>query len=40
MGWERDASDDAAVDVGNSVSDGTFHAPVVQARAVSGGVHT
>ncbi|MGW7226224.1 tetratricopeptide repeat protein [Streptomyces cyaneofuscatus] len=40
MGWERDASDDAAVDVGNSVSDGTFHAPVVQAGAVNGGVHT
>ncbi|WP_324793976.1 hypothetical protein SJX93_13765 [Streptomyces cyaneofuscatus] len=37
---EREAPNDTAVGVGNSVSDGTFHAPVVQARAVSGGVHT
>ncbi|MGW1205219.1 tetratricopeptide repeat protein [Streptomyces cyaneofuscatus] len=36
--WE--APNDTAVGVGNSVSDGTFHAPVVQAGAVSGGVHT
>lgn len=40
MGRERKASDDAAMDVANSVSDGTFHAPVVQAAAVNGGVHT
>ncbi|MFI5728092.1 sel1 repeat family protein [Streptomyces cyaneofuscatus] len=40
MGWERDASDDAAMSVGNSVSGGAFHAPLVQAGAVNGGVHT
>lgn len=37
---EREAPNDMAVGVGNSVSDGTFHAPVVQAGAVNGGVHT
>ncbi|MGW5064619.1 sel1 repeat family protein [Streptomyces cyaneofuscatus] len=37
---EREAPNDTAVGVGNSVSDGTFHGPVVQARAVNGGVHT
>ncbi|MFF3996571.1 sel1 repeat family protein [Streptomyces cyaneofuscatus] len=37
---EREAPNDTAVGVGNSVSDGTFHAPVVQAGAVNGGVHT
>lgn len=40
VGRERKASGDAAVDVANSVSEGTFHAPVVQAGAVNGGVHT
>ncbi|MFF6894473.1 sel1 repeat family protein [Streptomyces microflavus] len=40
VGGEREASGDAAVGVGNSVSGGAFHAPVVQAGAVSGGVHT
>ncbi|MFJ3298746.1 tetratricopeptide repeat protein [Streptomyces bacillaris] len=40
MAEEREAPSDAAVGVGNSVSDGTFHAPVVQAGSVSGGVHT
>ncbi|RLV67162.1 TPR repeat family protein [Streptomyces sp. CBMAI 2042] len=37
---EREAPNDTAVGVGNSVSDGTFHAPVVQAGSVNGGVHT
>ncbi|MFJ8760885.1 hypothetical protein [Streptomyces cyaneofuscatus] len=37
---EREAPNDTVVGVGNSVSDGTFRAPVVQAGAVNGGVHT
>ncbi|MDX3378175.1 sel1 repeat family protein [Streptomyces sp. ME02-6991-2A] len=37
---EREAPNDTAVGVGNSVSGGAFHAPVVQAGSVSGGVHT
>ncbi|MGW9304791.1 tetratricopeptide repeat protein [Streptomyces cyaneofuscatus] len=40
MSDEREAPNDTAVGVDNSVSDGTFHAPVVQAGAVNGGVHT
>ncbi len=37
---EREAPNDTAVGVGNSVSGGAFHAPVVQAGSVNGGVHT
>ncbi|MFD5988699.1 tetratricopeptide repeat protein [Streptomyces cyaneofuscatus] len=40
MSDEREAPNDTVVGVGNSVSDGTFRAPVVQAGAVNGGVHT
>ncbi|WP_202461412.1 sel1 repeat family protein [Streptomyces sp. SID8374] len=40
MSDEREAPNDTAVGVGNSVSGGAFHAPVVQAGAVNGGVHT
>ncbi|MFJ2079037.1 sel1 repeat family protein [Streptomyces anulatus] len=38
MSGEREARNDAAV--GNSVSGGGFHAPVVQAGTFTGGVHT
>ncbi|MFE7337956.1 SEL1-like repeat protein [Streptomyces griseus] len=37
---EREASDGTVVGVGNSVSGGAFHAPVVQTGTFSGGVHT
>ncbi|MEW2066159.1 tetratricopeptide repeat protein [Streptomyces sp. NPDC007346] len=40
MDAEREAPNGMAADVGNSASDGVFHAPVVQAGSVSGGVHT
>ncbi len=38
MGGQRDVQNDAAS--ANSVSGGGFHAPVVQAGAFNGGVHT
>ncbi|MDG9687084.1 sel1 repeat family protein [Streptomyces sp. DH18] len=37
---EREASDGTVVGVGNSVSGGVFHAPVVQTGTFSGGMHT
>ncbi|WP_103510925.1 tetratricopeptide repeat protein [Streptomyces sp. SM13] len=40
MAEEREAPSAVVAGVGNSVSDGVFHAPVVQAGSVSGGVHT
>ncbi|WP_306340787.1 tetratricopeptide repeat protein [Streptomyces sp. AS13] len=40
MAEEREVPGGLVAGVGNSVSDGAFHAPVVQAGAVSGGVHT
>ncbi|MEU0380170.1 sel1 repeat family protein [Streptomyces cyaneofuscatus] len=37
---EREAPDGTVVGVGNSVSGGAFHAPVVQAGTLNGGMHT
>ncbi|MCT6777182.1 sel1 repeat family protein [Streptomyces sp. CS7] len=37
---DREAPDGTVVGVGNSVSGGAFHAPVVQAGTLNGGMHT
>ncbi|WP_069737383.1 sel1 repeat family protein [Streptomyces sp. EN27] len=40
MAEDREAPDGTAVGVGNSVSGGGFHAPVVQTGTLNGGLHT